>query len=69
MSGPLRLCLICHFAIENDDLVTPSGPTTAICLRCFERETGGTMRVPTRMEREVAGVLAGIQASGWLKDE
>jgi hypothetical protein len=51
-------CTICRFATELDDVVVRTGPATGVCLGCFHRQTGTTMRMPKALRRELLGVLA-----------
>jgi hypothetical protein len=51
-------CIICRFATELDDAVVTTERGTCVCLRCFNRETGGDRPMPKALRREIAAVLA-----------
>ena len=54
----MRTCIICHFETELDDVVVVAGDGHCICLRCFDRETGGARPMPKALRREVSAALA-----------
>ncbi len=51
-------CLLCGFTVELDDAaVLLAARARCICVRCFSRETGGTLPMPDWLRREVAACL------------
>jgi hypothetical protein len=56
----MRICSICHFETELDDVEVRQGPTQCICLRCFARETGSDRPMPKGLRRQVVAALAEI---------
>ena len=54
------VCLICHYEVELDDAVVPTGGR-CICLRCFLRETGTEVVMPAPLRKEWIRVIEGIE--------
>ena len=54
-------CTICHFDSELDDIVFTTIPGHGVCLRCFDRETGGARRMPKALRRELTATLAAYE--------
>ena len=58
-AGEMLTCTICHFETELDDVVLSSRDGgRCVCLRCFDRETGSTRRMPKGLRRELSDLLA-----------
>jgi hypothetical protein len=53
-------CRICRFETELDDVVLRHGTDECICLRCYDRETGGARLMPKALRREIDAVLATV---------
>ena len=51
------LCRLCAFLTELDDAVVVTATGRCICLRCFLRETGGSMPMDPRLYRELTALL------------
>ena len=56
-------CSICHFATELDDVVARMAGDRCICLRCFDRETNGSMSMPKALRRQLSAALAEPEAA------
>lgn len=54
----MATCIICRFATELDDVVLMTVSGACICLRCFDRETGGVRPMPKSLRRELSLALA-----------
>lgn len=54
-------CRICRFAVELDDVALSLVDGRCICLRCFARETGGTIEMPKALRRELVAALAALE--------
>ena len=52
-------CTICLFETELDEVVAMTGDHS-VCLRCYGRETGGALRMPKALRRELSTALAAI---------
>lgn len=52
------ICVICHFPVELDDAVAPTGKGRCVCLRCFIREVGDDRKLPPDLLREVRWIVA-----------
>lgn len=57
-------CWICTLVIELDDGAVPQAGGRCLCLRCWGRETGTSVRPSRRLVRAVEAVLAGAGAGG-----
>ena len=51
-------CAICSFPTYLDDVVVRLKDCRCVCLRCFARETGGTLRMPAELRRDLEASLA-----------
>jgi hypothetical protein len=56
-------CVICRYAIELDDAITPIASGRCICLRCFGRETQTTLPMPNELRRALVATLAATEAA------
>ena len=54
-------CRICRFETELDDVVAALADGMCVCLRCFDRETGGGRRMPKSLRRELRTTLAALE--------
>lgn len=54
------VCGICRFETEMDDVVLSRRGGRCVCLRCYDRETGGARRMPKTLRRQLIDVLSGI---------
>jgi hypothetical protein len=53
-------CTICRFATELDDVVVAMTGDRCVCLRCYGRETGGALRMPKALRRDLSAALAAM---------
>jgi hypothetical protein len=51
-------CRLCHFDAELDDVAIMLPRGACICVRCFNRETDSTLRMPAGLRRELDAALA-----------
>jgi hypothetical protein len=56
-------CILCRFAVEPDDAVTPTPSGQCICLRCFARETDSERVMPKELRRELMLALETADAN------
>ena len=54
-------CRICRFETELDDVVAVIADGMCVCLRCFDRETGGGRRMSKTLCRELRMALAALE--------
>jgi hypothetical protein len=54
-------CIICHFEAEEDDKAVENTNGHYICVRCFNRETGGVKPMPQDLRRDVIAALNSIE--------
>lgn len=54
------VCGICRFETELDDVVLSRTGGRCVCLRCYDRETGGGRRMSKGLRRQLSAVLAGL---------
>ena len=54
-------CSICRFATELDDVVARMAGDRCLCLRCFDRETGGAHSMPKALRRALTAALAATE--------
>jgi hypothetical protein len=57
----MATCTICRFETELDDVVLGGRTGRCVCLRCFDRETGGTRSMSKRLRRELVAALNEIE--------
>jgi hypothetical protein len=50
-------CIVCRFETELDDVVLTRDSGGCVCLRCFDRETGGSRPMPKALRRELTSAL------------
>lgn len=50
-------CILCQFPAELDDAMVPTGGH-CICLRCWTKELGSSLRMPKSLRRELEAATA-----------
>ncbi len=53
----MRTCIICRFAVPEDDAIVPAAGGRCVCLSCFGRETGTARPMPPGLRREIEGIV------------
>ena len=53
----MRVCHLCRFELELDDVSLQHERGGCICLRCYARETGTTRPLPKALRRVLVGVV------------
>jgi hypothetical protein len=57
----MKICIICRFATEADDVAVAHAERRCICLRCYGRETGMVRPMPKPLQRKLIAVLSAIE--------
>jgi hypothetical protein len=58
--GSMFSCIMCHFAMELDDVAVDVGNGRGVCLRCYARETSTQLPMPSTLRRAVHAMLDGL---------
>ena len=56
----MRICVICRFETELDEVVAPVSGGRCVCLRCFNRETQSALPMPAALRRDLIDALSGL---------
>lgn len=59
----MRICVICRFETELDDVVAPIADRRCVCLRCFHRETRSALPMPATLRRDLTDALSELGMS------
>lgn len=62
----MLMCIVCRFPCELDDAPILSGAGRCLCLGCYHRELGTTLRMPFPLRRSATALLDGIPALQWF---
>jgi hypothetical protein len=56
----MRICELCHFEVEADDVALSRASGQCVCLRCYLREAGVERPMPKAFRREIEACLSAL---------
>lgn len=53
----MNTCVVCRFETVADDIALAGPHGRPVCIRCYARETGQTLRMPRKLRLALSAIL------------